>query len=184
MNPIFSTQELELKRILSSSPVGQVLPAISRLNLPNWWLAGGAVRNTVWKAIFGDKCQLIIKDFDIAFFDINGNRTQELAAKQNLTNQFLNHQFDVKNQASFARWRSGRKTYTSTEDGISNWLHTATTVGVRINQQGEWEFFAPYGFDDLFNGVICPTPEHIDNPDAINKSATFMEKCPYLTIKD
>lgn len=183
MNTSFSTQELELKRILSSSPVGQVLPAISQLNLSNWWLAGGAVRNTVWKAIFGDECQLIIKDFDIAFFDIDGNRAQELAAKEYLINQFPDRDFDVKNQASFARWRSGRQTYTSTEDGISNWLHTATTVGVRINQQGEWEFFAPYGFDDLFNGVICPTPEHIENPDATNKAASFIEKCPCLKIR-
>jgi hypothetical protein len=45
-----------LQKILVDSPVGVVLPAIcasqqrfaiALLNLPNWWLAGGAVRNTV-----------------------------------------------------------------------------------------------------------------------------------------
>jgi hypothetical protein len=43
-----------LQKILVDSPVGSVLPAIcckqqrfaiALLNLPNWWLAGGAVRN-------------------------------------------------------------------------------------------------------------------------------------------
>ncbi|MEP0790203.1 nucleotidyltransferase family protein [Funiculus sociatus GB2-C1] len=42
-----------LQKILIDSPVGVVLPAISLLNLPNWWLAGGAVRNTVWRSLFG-----------------------------------------------------------------------------------------------------------------------------------
>jgi hypothetical protein len=53
-----------LQTILVDSPVGAVLPAIAVLNLPNWWLAGGAVRNTVWRSLFGNDCQLVIKDFD------------------------------------------------------------------------------------------------------------------------
>ena len=39
-----------LQMILVDSPVGVVLPAIALLNLPNWWLAGGAVRNTIWRS--------------------------------------------------------------------------------------------------------------------------------------
>ncbi|MGF1674180.1 MAG: nucleotidyltransferase family protein, partial [Rivularia sp. (in: cyanobacteria)] len=67
-----------LQNILTNSTVGALLSAISQLNLPNWWLAGGAVRNTVWRSIFGENCKLFIKDFDIAFFDENGDRNQEL----------------------------------------------------------------------------------------------------------
>lgn len=93
-----------------------------------------------------------------------------------------NNQFDVKNQASFARWRVGRKTYASTEDGIANWLHTATAVGVRLDTQGQWQFFTPYGLDDLFDGIIRPTPAHTYNPDAERKAAEFLEKCPCLRL--
>ncbi len=171
-----------LQTILADTPVGMILPAIAQLHLPDWWLAGGAVRNTVWRAIFGDDCELVIKDFDIAFYDIQGDRAQELAAKATLTEQFPDQQFDVKNQASFNRWRKGETTYQSTEDGISQWLHTATAVGVRIDLQGQWEFFTPYGLDDLFNGIIRPTPVHIDNPNAHDKAASFLEKCPYLRL--
>jgi hypothetical protein len=35
-------------------------------------LAGGAVLNTVWRSLFGNECQLVINDFDIAFFDALG----------------------------------------------------------------------------------------------------------------
>jgi uncharacterized protein len=173
---------IRLQAILTDTPIGSVLPAIAQLNLPDWWLAGGAVRNSVWRAIFGENCNLIINDFDIAFFDESGNRFQEISAKTNLTEQFPDYKFDVKNQASFARWRSGSQAYTSTEDGVKNWLHTATSVGVKLNMQGQWEFFTPYGLDDLFAGIIRPTPAHTHNPDAHYKASTFLSKCPHLRL--
>jgi hypothetical protein len=172
----------QLKTILSNSIIATVLPAIAQLNLSNWWLAGGAVRNTVWRSLFGQKCDLFIKDFDLAFFDEAGTRDQELLAKSTLKARFPEHEFDVKNQASFGRWRAGSMTYSSTEDGIKNWLHTATAVGIRINKQGEWQFFTPYGLDDLFNGIIRPTPIHINNPDAEKKASGFLLKCPCLKL--
>ncbi|MBD1929434.1 nucleotidyltransferase family protein [Trichocoleus sp. FACHB-90] len=54
-----------LQKILVDSPVGVVLPAISLINLPDRWLAGGAVRNTVWRSLFGNECQLVIKRFGL-----------------------------------------------------------------------------------------------------------------------
>jgi uncharacterized protein len=168
--------------ILNNSPVGEVLPAIARLHLPDWWLAGGAVRNTVWRSLYGTSCELGIKDFDVAFFDFAGDRQQELTAKATLTEQFPNYQFDVKNQASFARWRSGEQAYSSVEDGITHWLHTATAVGVRLDAQGEWQVFMPYGLEDLFQGVIYPTPAHLQNPNAIQKGNLFQQKCASLQL--
>ncbi|MBW4580370.1 MAG: nucleotidyltransferase family protein [Tildeniella nuda ZEHNDER 1965/U140] len=179
-----------LQEILVASPVGDVLPAMAQLNLPNWWLAGGAVRNTVWRSLFGDECALIIKDFDLAFFDANGvgaaslqeHREQELIAKATLTAQFPDYVFDVKNQASFARWRSGRRPYSSTEDGIADWLHTATAVGVRCDTSAAWEFFTPYGLNDLFNGIVRSTPAHGQNLDAERKAASFLQRCASLRL--
>ena len=169
-----------LQAILEKSPVGLVLPSIAALDLPDWWLAGGAVRNTVWRSLFGETCDLIINDFDIAFFDQTGDRSQELAAKAALTQQFPDYKFDVKNQASFARWRTGRRPYSSVTDGIADWLHTATTVGVRVDRQGNWQFFTPYGLADLFTGIVRPTPAHFENPDAKQKAESFLQKCSHL----
>jgi hypothetical protein len=168
-----------LQQILMDSPVSAVLPAIAQLPLAHWWLAGGAIRNTVWRSLFDD-CALTIKDFDLAFFDAQGDREQELLAKATLAAQFPDYVFDVKNQASFARWRAGRRPYSSTEDGIADWLHTATAVGVRCDRQAQWEFFTPYGLDDLFNGIIRPTPAHTQNPDAAQKAASFLQRCASL----
>ena len=89
----------------------------------------------------------------------------------------------MKNQASFGRWRNGNMVFHSTENGIENWLHTATAVGVRMTQNGEWQFFTPYGLDDLFNGIIRPTPARINSLDAEKKAASFLEKCPCLKTR-
>ncbi len=176
----YMTNNHRLQEILANSPIPEVLPAIAKINLPDWWLAGGAIRNTVWRSLFGEECKLFIKDFDIAFFDVTGDRNQELAAKARLTEQFPQHLFDVKNQASFGNWRPGLKVFTSTEDGIMNWLHTTAAVGVKINQKGEWQFFTPYGLEDLFNGVIRPTSVNICNPDAEEKAKELLMKCSCL----
>ncbi len=64
----------------------------------------------------------------------------------------------MKNEASFAVWRQGPRKYTSTADGISQWLHTTAAVGVRLNLKGEMEMLAPHGLEDLFNGIIRPCP--------------------------
>jgi uncharacterized protein len=171
-----------LQRLLAASPLGEVLPEIAQLDLPGWWLAGGAVRNTVWRACFGEACGLVINDFDVAFFDLAGDREQELKAKAALAEQFPDFKFDVKNQASFARWRKGRRPYHSTEDGVADWLHTATAVGVRVDRSGQWQFYTPYGLADLWQGVVRPTPAHLQNPDAERKAASFLERCPQLRL--
>lgn len=171
-----------LQEILVASPVGDVLPAMAQLNLPNRWLAGGAVRNTVWRSLFGADCALVIKDFDLAFFDANGDREQELIAKATLTAQFPDYVFDVKNQASFTRWRSGRKPYSSTEEGVTDWLHTATAVGARCDVNANWEFFTPYGLNDLFNGIVRSTPAHGQNLDAERKATSFLQRCASLHL--
>ena len=171
-----------LEKIILDSSVGDVLPAIRDVALPESWLAGGAVRNTVWKALYGDKCQLGIKDFDVVFFDVSGDRQQERAAKAQLELRFPNQEFDVKNQASFGVWRPWRMSFTSTADGIAHWLHTATAVGVRLNEKGELEILAPHGLTDLFTGVVRPCPSNLNNPEAVAKALTFQAGCPALQI--
>jgi uncharacterized protein len=180
--PIELTYENRLRQIFSTRELLPILEAIRETELPDQWLAGGAVRNTVWKHLYGDECQLGIKDFDIAFFDKDAGREREAVAREALQAAFPDRKFDVKNQASFGVWREGKFTFTSSEDGISNWLHTATAVGVRLNDSHEIEIFQPYGLNDLFQGIIRATPNQIDDPAAAAKKDEFLRKCPRLKV--
>ncbi len=110
-----------------------------------------------------------------------GGREQEKAAREELALRFPNYTFDVKNQASFARWRHGTKMYMSVEDGLSHWLHTATSVGIRCSEAGVPEIIAPYGLSDLMNGIVRPTPEHRGSGVAHKKAQGYLAACPSLT---
>lgn len=171
----------ELEAILRATPVIDVLPHLSNLGLVDCWLAGGAVRNPVWTARF--QADLKIKDYDIVFYDLNGDRAQEQAAKDKLQAAFPDCQFDVKNHASFCRWRHNdahTEPHKSVTDGVSKWLHTATAVGVRLSPSGTFEWLAPHGIDDLWNGIIRPTPAQVANPASAAKADEFLRSCPAL----
>jgi hypothetical protein len=174
----------QLRHIFGSPEFMPFLKAIRQCNLPDWWLAGGAVRNTVWKKLYGEKCSLEIKDFDIAFFDRHTNREVEARARAALNEQFPELIFDVKNQASFGVWRDWHFVFESTEDGIAHWLHTATAVGVRLDSEDRLEIFAPYGLADLFTGFIRTTPYNEMTEAADKKAQSFMTACPRLKLID
>lgn len=177
-----SQLEQQLKNIFANSEIIPVLRLIRDANLPDWWLAGGAVRNTVWRHLFPDNCSLAIKDFDVAFFDKNGSRDGEKLAKKWLCEQLPFVEFDVKNQASFGVWRDWHFTFTSTEDGIRHWLHTATAVGIKIDDEDEISVLAPYGLSDLLAGIVRPTPYCAKAKAAEEKGQEFMAKCPALKL--
>ncbi|KAI9010598.1 hypothetical protein DFJ74DRAFT_710845 [Hyaloraphidium curvatum] len=194
-----------LLSLLSRTPALPALRALSRLSppLPPHYLAGGCVRNPVWAALFRP-CALRINDFDVAFYDPEGGREQESAAKAELESLFPGSVFDVKNQFSFGRWRPrkdhrpGVPPYSSAEDGISDWLHTATAVGLRletaasppaipgtvlVEHGGETvRVLAPYGLEDLLRGVVRAVPPHARSTAARDKARTFLAACPGLLL--
>lgn len=174
----------KLRSIVTGSILFEVVKAMKELDQPDIWLAGGAVRNTVWLELYGAECKLRIKDFDIAFFDKHSGREREAEMKSFLSSQLPGLEFDVKNQASFAVWRKGRFPFESTTDGISNWLLTTAAVGVALNEHGELDVLAPYGLYDLFNGIVRPTPRQVDNPDAELKKQELLSKCSMLKGAD
>ena len=179
-----SQYRAELRSIVKGSILFAVIKVMRELHQPDMWLAGGAVRNTIWLELYGDDCLLRIKDFDMAFFDKDSGREREAEMKDYMSSHLPGWDFDVKNQASFAVWRKGRFPFESTADGISNWLLTTASVGVALNENDEIDILAPYGLTDLFNGIVRPTPRQSDNPDAETKKLELLAKCSRLRFAD
>lgn len=172
----------QLKKIIKSAEWYGTLSSIQDLELPDCWVAGGAIRNTVWKALFGSECRLTIKDLDVVFFDRDSGRERELQSKQLLEKYHPGWIFDVKNQASFGVWRQWSFVFTDTVDGIAHFLHTATANGVRLNSDGDLEICSPYGLEDLFSGVIRTTPFRHGDEAVRAKQDEYLSKCPPLLL--
>lgn len=176
-----TTLEAQLESIIRNSEWFETLASIRALSLPDWWVAGGAIRNTVWKHIYGDDCHLGIKDIDLIFFDLKARKELEQSAKVRLESAHPQWKFDVKNQSSFGNWRPWPWQFTSAPDGIAHFLHTATAVGIKLDEQNQLVIAQPYGLHDLFSGIIKPTAYRQNNSDADKKSAQFLAGCKKLT---
>lgn len=179
-----SSLETWLTEIIEASDWYRTLIDIRDLDLPDWWVAGGAVRTTAWQYLFKDDCHLKIKDIDLIFFDPNTAREAELAAKEKLSKTHPDWLFDVKNQSSFGNWRNWPWKFSDTVDGIAHFLHTATAVGVKLDQRGKLCIAQPYGLDDLFSGCIRCTPFRQDDGAAQRKQLEYMHGCSKLFAID
>jgi len=64
--------------------------------------------------------------------------------------------------------------FTSTEDGISHWVETATCVAVKL-EDGVLEYLFCYGTEDLFSLIARPVP-FFNNTEKIGTFYNRIEK--------
>lgn len=172
----------EFSKIMVNAPVWEWARIVRDIGIPNAWIGAGAVRNRVWKTIFGNRCQVETPDIDVAYWeeDLTDGREQEWERRLNAR---CVAPWQVRNQHRF----SSKKTlqpWNSAEDGIASWVETATTVAIRRGERDELIVLAPYGLEDLFAGILRPT-EDVDDAlflDRVN-AKRWQERCPTLRVE-
>lgn len=160
-------KEQELVKILKASPLFQnILDVADRVPLKNWYIAGGAVTQTVWNWRMGFEPLHGLKDVDLVYFDDHQSDDDQALSQLQVQDLFseITIPVDVKNEALVHRWYAKKfgyeiPPYNSTEDGIQTWL-PAFAVGVRP-MRDDFIVFAPFGLDDLFGMIIRPNKKQI-----------------------
>lgn len=141
-----------------------VLLEAEKLNLPEWMIGAGFLRNKVWDYLHGIKRVVAdTNDIDLVYLDkenISEEKDYLLSDKMSGT---LGLRWEIKNQAHM-HLRHDHQPYKSTAEGISHWVETATCVAVTL-KNGELEIIAPHGIDDLVNLIVRPSPTRTDNLD-------------------
>lgn len=159
-----------------------VLRAVRALELPEAYVAAGFVRNAVWSALFPSGLDLPC-DVDVVYFSVDLRDEKELEAR--LAEQVPGEVYSVTNQAEMAAW-NGHAPYRSTAHAMEHWPETATAVGVRLTAEDQLEVIAPYGLDDLFAGVVRPTPAFAAKPEAFaarQSQKRFGERFPGVRLE-
>ncbi len=142
--------------------VGECLERLAVLDLPNWYLGGGCIAQTVWNVAHGNSAATGIDDFDIAYFDVDLSARAEdevVACVRDLLSD-LPLRPDVKNQARVHLWYASRfgyeiQPYSSCEDALASWPTTAAAIGVR-RENGTLLVEAPFSTDDLLELIVRP----------------------------
>lgn len=145
------TNEEDIKRLITADErMMGILCAAASLNLPDWMIGAGFVRNRIWDELhgYGERTVSESIDIDLIYYDkedIDEAREKESERRLNL---ILCEKWSVKNQARIST------AYLSSEDAISQWPETCTCVAVRLDKEGRLELIAPAGIDDLINLVV------------------------------
>ena len=161
----------------------KVLGAAKKLDLPDWMIGAGFVRNPVWNHLHGHAREHGT-DIDLIYFDSDDpNEKTEKRYEAQLRADFP-ADWSVKNQARM-HLLHGDRPYRSSEDALAHWVETATCVGVYLTGNGELELVAPHGIDDLVNLVVRPGPLHT-SPEEVRvrvRKKQWLERWPKLRLK-
>lgn len=122
------------------------------------FIAAGFVRNRVWDAIYSNSAQPFTADVDVVYFD--GNKVtpeHDYGWEAALRAADTETDWQVRNQARMHLFH-GFPAFGSLAEGLMHWAETATSVGVRLDENDTMHFIAPFGFDDLQNHILRITP--------------------------
>ena len=141
--------------------------AVKNLNLSQWCIGAGVIRNIVFDHIQGIS-DTKIRDVDVAYFDqsdLSERRDKEYESI--LTQSMPEIPWEVTNQAGVHLWFHKVFGYKvdpiiSIEDAVSTWPETCTCVAVTLSPSDTLKVIAPYGLEDLFNMVIRRNPKRVD----------------------
>ena len=140
--------------IIAQDPVGmEQLRCVRTLDLPDWCIAAGFVRNRVWDHLHGIVPPRAPADIDVLYYDAADlSKAAEQAFEARLA-ALLPAPWQVRNQARM-HLPKNLPQHKSTSDSMTHWLETVTAVGVRLEADDSLTVVAPLGTDDLL-GLCC-----------------------------
>lgn len=163
----------------------RILKAAEELNLPDWWIGAGFLRNRVWDHLEGIE-PTPSRDIDLVYFNPNDVAPEtDWAYDKAMSKSHPFAEWEIRNQARM-HYVDGHQPFTSTAHGISHWVETATCVAVKL-QDGELQFLFCYGLDDLVNLIARPV-KYFQTPDKIStfhdrvQKKQWRERWPSLTV--
>jgi hypothetical protein len=135
-----------------------MLRVVASLDLPDAWLAAGAVRNAVWDALHAYDTATPLADADVIWFAPDRpDPAEDRRLETVLCARLPGVRWSVRNQARMHH-RHGHAPYANCLDAMRAWPETATSVAARVVRDGGIALQAAYGFDDLVGLILRPGP--------------------------
>lgn len=143
------------------------LVTVRDLNLDEWCIGAGAIRNLVWDALHGRSAPSKLSDVDVTYFDLNDVSPQrEHDLQRRLIEVRPSVPWEVTNQAGVHRWFEAHfghavEPLKSLKDAVASWPEFATAVGISLGRDNALRVIAPHGLEDLFAMVVRRNPVRV-----------------------
>ena len=179
-----------IERVRTNAANRAILDRLPKLGLADCWLVAGCLFQTVWNLKSRRPPGEGIRDYDIFYFDDRDlsyeaedreiRRAAALFADLGVT-------VELKNQARVHLWYSrrfgpGYPQLRSSKDGIDRFLVCCTCVGLRPDEDGSVELYAPFGLDELEKGILRPNPNNLRGDRFAEKAESYRARWPWLTL--
>jgi len=163
----------------------KVLATVESLDLPDWWIGAGFVRNKVWDHLHDFNHSTPLSDIDVIYFNAEDREeSTEKDLEDELQKLFPGLPWSVKNQARM-HVVNGDEPYLSSIDALARWPETATSIAVRLDERNRIVFNAPNGIEDLVNLRVFPTPAFRSKKDVYEnrlKKKNWEAKWPKIQV--
>ncbi len=174
-----------IKLIQGDKKMMDIIDLASSLNLRDWIIGAGFVRNKVWDHLHGIKKEGVeTHDIDLVYFDPNGNNESEDDKLSERLKEKTGINWELVNESYAHVWKD-LPPYSSTEDAIAHWPETATSIGITLDNEKKLKLIAPYGIDDLVNLRVRMSPQFPEGIEMVMeriKNKKWLEKWPKLII--
>ena len=176
-----------LKLIIEDQWMMSVLRAASALDLPDWMIGAGFIRNKVWDYLHGfENAMVPTADIDLIYFDPNDLSKATEKKYDALLQLKCNVNWSCKNQARMHLTNDRLLPYTSTYEALSEWVETATCIAVCLESRTDrLKLYAPHGLEDLYGLVVRPTPVFLNKLEVFHhrvESKKWLIKWPKLRV--
>lgn len=132
-----------------------LLKTVKCLELNEWAIAAGSVRNTVWDNLHGYDKKTLPSDIDVLFFDSGADNTLEKEIENRLNLLIPDVHWEAVNQATIHSHNKDLP-YASIEHALSRWTDPSNAVGVYLDENNNIKYYAPHGLSDLMQMVVRP----------------------------
>ena len=129
------------------------LKLASTLELGDWCLAAGFVRNLIWDKLHNKTTNTPLNDIDLIYFNPKEIGEEIDLAYEARLKSLSDHPWSVKNQARM-HLRNNDLPYLSCSDAMSYWVEVETAVGVTFNEIDGVMIVAPFGLEANFSNTI------------------------------
>jgi uncharacterized protein len=178
--------------VRSSAWLMAVLTAVREEDMPEAWTGAGVLRDLVWGERYGPGFRPAeVHDVDVAFFDTSElSRAYDDQMTARLAARLPGVPWQARNQAAVHTWYADRfggeppEPLTSIADAIGTWPETATAVAVRLTGNGSLEVCAPWGLQDLMEGIWRWNPRRASAAVSLSRLARHRpaQRWPGVTV--
>ncbi|NBI29673.1 nucleotidyltransferase family protein [Chengkuizengella marina] len=152
-----------IKLVQEDNWMMDIILAAKTLELPDWWICAGFIRNKIWDTLHHFSERTVLSDIDVIYFDHSLiDEKHEKKLEEKLKTIMPNIPWEVTNEARM-HVMNGLPPYSSSVDAISKFPETATALGLKLDTNNNLILTAPCGIEDVINLEVKPTPHFLSS---------------------